>query len=79
MASPPLEIEGTWEEILARASELKARRLTVTVLPEEGEAGKPSEEVIEALAAQVPPEAWENLPEGLSSNLDHYIYGTPRR
>jgi hypothetical protein len=79
MASSPLEIEGTWEEILARASELKGRRLKVTVLPAENEAGKPIEEVIEALAAQVPPEAWENLPEDLSDDLDHYIYGTPRR
>lgn len=79
MVTPPLEIEGTWEEIVARAAELKGRRLKVTVLPaEENEAGT-IEEAIAALAAQVPPEAWENLPEDLLDNLDHYVYGTPRR
>jgi hypothetical protein len=39
----------------------------------------PIEETIAELVRQVPPEAWDSLPEDLSDNLDHYIYGTPKR
>jgi hypothetical protein len=38
MASQPLELEGTWEEILAHSKELAGRRVRVTVLPPEPEA-----------------------------------------
>jgi hypothetical protein len=34
---------------------------------------------IEELAAKVPPEAWENLPKDGAANLDHYLYGAPKR
>jgi hypothetical protein len=33
MASPLLELEGTWEEIQSHAAELAGRRVRVTVLP----------------------------------------------
>lgn len=33
MATHPLELEGTWEEILAHAAELRGRRVRLTVLP----------------------------------------------
>jgi hypothetical protein len=33
MTSQPLELEGTWEEIMAHAAELAGRRVRVTVLP----------------------------------------------
>ena len=33
MASQPLELEGTWEEIQSHAAELAGRRVRVTVLP----------------------------------------------
>jgi antitoxin (DNA-binding transcriptional repressor) of toxin-antitoxin stability system len=35
------------------------------------------EEVIE-LGESVPPEAWADVPEDLSVNLDHYLYGSPK-
>lgn len=35
MTSQPLELEGTWEEILTHSPELAGRRLRVTVLSEE--------------------------------------------
>jgi hypothetical protein len=79
------EIEGTWEEIAARAAELKGHRLKVIVLPPEPEVGVDSpppgtiEAVVESLSAQVPDEEWDELPADLSSNLDHYIYGTTKR
>lgn len=31
------------------------------------------------LAGQVPKEDWKRLPRDLSYNLDHYIYGVPKR
>jgi hypothetical protein len=39
----------------------------------------PIEEVLARLAADVPRADWNNLPADLTDNLDHYIYGTPRR
>ena len=29
--------------------------------------------------SKVPPEAWADLPSDYSVNLDHYLYGTPKR
>jgi hypothetical protein len=40
MAAELLELEGTWEEILARSRELEGRRVRLTVLSEAG--GSPS-------------------------------------
>ncbi|MBD2180277.1 hypothetical protein H6S82_12895 [Planktothrix sp. FACHB-1355] len=35
MTSQPLELEGTWEEIVAQSEKLAGRRVRVTVLVEE--------------------------------------------
>ncbi len=35
MNSPVLQLEGTWEEVVAHAPELAGRRVRLTVLPEE--------------------------------------------
>ena len=40
---------------------------------------RPIEEIIRELAAEVPQEEWDRLPRDLTDNLDHYIYGTPKR
>lgn len=37
------------------------------------------EDVLHDLARQVPQEDWRNLPPDLTDNLDHYLYGTPKR
>jgi hypothetical protein len=29
--------------------------------------------------SKVPPEAWDDVPSDFSVNLDHYLYGTPKR
>ena len=42
-------------------------------------ARKSIEEEIDELVAQVPPEAWNELPADLCTNLDHYLYGTPKQ
>jgi vacuolar-type H+-ATPase subunit C/Vma6 len=37
------------------------------------------EEKIEARLADVPDEALDELPEDASENLDHYLYGAPKK
>jgi hypothetical protein len=37
------------------------------------------EEKIQRIAAEIPDSAWDNLPTDLSDNLDHYLYGTPKK
>src|SRR5689334_3991915 len=72
----PLELEGTWEEVAARAGELAGRRVRLTVLPETTNpipldgTGLTIEEKIQQIAAQIPEAEWSNLPTGLSNNLD---------
>jgi hypothetical protein len=41
MATPVLELEGTWEEIVEHAEELAGRRVRLTVLAEEPKAAPP--------------------------------------
>ena len=80
-----LEFEGTWEEIANHARQFAGRRLRLTVLPRETEslsrtADQPSlEDKFAEIVADVPSEEWEKLPTDLGDNLDHYIYGTPKR
>ncbi len=44
MKAEPLELEGTWEEIVARGEELAGRRVRVIVLPSEAEGEDQKEE-----------------------------------
>jgi hypothetical protein len=39
----------------------------------------PIEEVLAGLARGVPEAEWDKLPSDLTDNLDHYLYGTPKR
>ncbi len=41
--------------------------------------GKPIWDRIEERIAQAPPETWEDAPPDGSLNIDHYLYGVPRR
>jgi len=36
-------------------------------------------EIAEQLTGDIPAEAWNSLPADLTDQLDHYIYGTPKR
>jgi hypothetical protein len=80
-----IEIEGTWEEIAEHAPRFAGRRLRLTVLPEESQGTTATQtsrslgEEIADIVASVPEAEWEKLPSDLGDNLDHYIYGTPKR
>ena len=43
------------------------------------ETHRPIEDVLREIAADGPEEARMSLPVDLTDNLDHYLYGTPRR
>ncbi|MGH9937213.1 MAG: hypothetical protein ACREAM_13285 [Blastocatellia bacterium] len=73
---------------MALAPNLAGRRVRLIVLPaipvieNEPAALKDTrsiEEKIAAIWADVPEEEWAKLPHDLSDQLDHYIYGTPKK
>ena len=41
--------------------------------------GKTIWDEIELLSKQVSPEEWAKLPTDLSENIDHYLYGAPKK
>jgi hypothetical protein len=77
MTSKPLELEGTWEEIVANSSELAGRRVRVTVLPDEPTPRPLWEQIVE-IGAIVPTTEWAKLPRDLARNFEHYMYGSPK-
>jgi hypothetical protein len=40
---------------------------------------RPIEDVLAELAAEVSEEDWNGVPHDLAKNVDHYLYGTPKR
>jgi len=40
---------------------------------------RPIEEILAELASQISEDEWKRLPSDLTDNLDHYLYGWPRR
>jgi hypothetical protein len=88
MTPPLLELEGTAEEIQHRLADFAGQRLHVTVRPVETPAEETPEtpprkltieEKILARAMQTPPEERAKIPTDLAENLDHYIYGWPKK
>jgi hypothetical protein len=40
---------------------------------------RPIEELLCELAKEIPQEEWDRLPDDLNDNLDHYLYGVPKK
>ncbi|MGC1414281.1 MAG: hypothetical protein WA817_03310 [Candidatus Acidiferrum sp.] len=40
---------------------------------------EPIEAVLQSLAGDLPETEWQKLPADLTEDLDHYLYGTPRK
>ena len=85
-----LEMDGTAEEIHERLAEYSGRRLHV-VVTSESDTGKLEallpvsheklsiEEKIMARFSALSKEEISRIPDDLSDNLDHYIYGLPKK
>jgi hypothetical protein len=78
-----IEIEGDWMKISAAAAKHKDRRQRLTILggaPDvESAKGRPILEVLREIAASPAPAEQPPLPDDFCDQLDHYVYGTPKR
>jgi hypothetical protein len=84
MIIPLLELEGTWEEIAAQVPDFSGQKLRVLVYPAEEDRTaapetRPIAEVLAEIAATIPAAELAKLPPDFTDQLDHYIYGTPKR
>lgn len=84
MTTPLLELEGTWEEIIAQIPNFSGQKLRVLVypatgIPTEEHDTRPIAEVLAEIAAAIPAGELAQLPADFTDQLDHYIYGTPKR
>jgi hypothetical protein len=82
-----VEIMSSLESVLKEARKLppeERRELVERLLAESKQPPAASGEralwdKIEERTAQAPPETWEDAPPDGSLNVDHYLYGAPRR
>ena len=84
MSTPLLELEGTWEEIAAQIPDFSGQKLRVLVYSAEDSSPevhdtRPIAEVLAEIAATIPAAELATLPPDFTDQLDHYIYGTPKR
>ena len=85
MAVPLIELKGTWKEIEAQIPDFRDQRLHVIVLPDNDlssdatAAQSPLDVALADIWGSVPNASWDQLPADFSENLDHYLYGTPKR
>ena len=84
MTTPLLELEGTWAEITAQIPDFAGQKLRVLVYPAEEQSTavpdtRPIAEVLAEIAATIPTAELAKLPPDFTDQLDHYIYGTPKR
>ena len=84
MVQSPMQIEGTWEQIVALAPSLSGYRLRLTVLVKPDDectapesAGSLSDQFAHIRAEN--PAAWNTLPVDLAEQHDHYIHGLPKK
>lgn len=73
-----------WGEIapngkLVRITQIEELRIQPANSPPALRMTRPIEDIIAELAAEVPQAEWDRLPHDLTDNLDHYLYGTPKR
>lgn len=84
MAIPLLDLEGTGAEIVERLSEYGDRRIHVIVLPatepdRHNKDERPITEMLAEIAAHMSTEEANRLPADFTDQLDHYLYGSPKR
>ena len=71
------EFSGRWQA----DSNYKCRDLSLISIetPQPGLYERSIEDVLEEISSEIPAEEWRKLPTDLSDNLDHYIYGWPKK
>lgn len=84
MSSQPLIVEGAWKDVAEIGKQYADRRMRLIVWPPIEETHHaltaPSiEEEIAAIWSDVTEEQWTSLPPDLSEQIDHYVYGTPKK
>lgn len=84
MTTPLLELEGTWAEIAAQIPDFASQKLRVLVYPVEENStaapdSRPIAEVLAEIAETIPAAELAKLPPDFTDQLDHYVYGTPKR
>ncbi len=62
-----------------RVTEVQELQLIGLGEPQYDETAPAVEDEIARIAAEVPEDVWDALPDDLNENLDHYLYGTPKR
>jgi Arc/MetJ-type ribon-helix-helix transcriptional regulator len=75
-ASPDDALAEAWREFIERR---QAQPSPPSTRPAEVQGDKPIWEKFADIAATMPKETWDNIPADSSEQLDHYIYGSPRR
>jgi hypothetical protein len=64
---------------LKRVTQADRLGLQVAIGAPSDQPHRPIEEVIQEIMADVPEEDWARVPADLSDNVDHYVYGLPKR
>ncbi len=73
------------DEVLDEALRLLEARDLARAEPPDGDRSevasphKPIWEVFQEISSSIPEEEWDKLPTDSSEQLDHYVYGTPKR
>lgn len=73
----PLELEGTWEEIITHSEQLAGHRVRVTILPDQPTESPLWERIME-IGALVPESEWSKVPRDLARNFEYYMYGAKK-
>lgn len=84
MPTPIGEFDGTGEQVAAQIRDFADQKLRVIVFPGVDPKVEPKDkrtiqELLAELAASIPPEEAAKLPPDFGDQLDHYIYGSPKR
>jgi hypothetical protein len=83
MLPDPVIVEGDWRKITEEAARYKEHRLRLIVLGEransEPNGSRPILEVLRELSTASEAGVPEGLPEDFTDQLDHHVYGAPKR
>jgi len=78
-----MQVKGTGKRTpqgkLESVDEISELKLQTSAEITYDETARPIEEILMELANEIPEEERKKLPSDLSENLDHYLYGSPKK